>query len=57
MLACRNAKKDGMETIIKMLLEHKDIDVNKQNNDGCTALMLACRYSGKIVQKELLKCY
>ena len=29
-----------------MLLEHKDIDVNKANNVGWTALMIVCANSG-----------
>jgi ankyrin repeat protein len=41
--------------IIEMLLEHKLIDINQQNNYGCTALMVASQYGLYKIIKILIK--
>lgn len=45
MLTVRNSKKDSSEETIRMLLSHQQIDDNLQNNNKCTALILAAIYS------------
>lgn len=43
------------ETIVKMLLEREDIDVNCQNGSGNTALMLVAWYGHGAIFKMLLE--
>ena len=52
MLACSYSKIDSFELIVKYLLDTGKIDVNLQDKNGNTALMIASRYS-KTYSSEL----
>jgi hypothetical protein len=45
MMATRHSNTDSTDKTVKILLEHTNIDVNLQNKNSCTALMLASIYS------------
>ena len=44
----------GSDSIVKDLLEHKNIDVNLQNKDGNTALLIALFNNRHIIAKQLI---
>jgi ankyrin repeat protein len=45
MLASRYSNNCSSIETVRMLLDHSDINVNLQNNNGFTASMLASKYS------------
>ncbi|CCX33707.1 Similar to Putative ankyrin repeat protein L93; acc. no. Q5UPG5 [Pyronema omphalodes CBS 100304] len=52
MYACR----EGHDDIVKLLLDHEDIQINLQKKeDGWTALMFACRYKMDAAAMKLLE--
>jgi ankyrin repeat protein len=55
MFASRYSNTDSTEETVKMLLEHPNIDVNLQNEDGWAALMFASRYSNTDSTEETVK--
>lgn len=56
MIAC--SRYSAQPAIVKMLLQHPNIDVNMQSNAGYTALMLACgeSFSQPEITEMLLSC-
>jgi ankyrin repeat protein len=55
LFSCRYSKKLSSDKIVEMLLEHPKIDVNLQNNNGWTALMVASRTSNTDSTEETVK--
>jgi hypothetical protein len=55
MFSCLFSKKYSSYKIIKILLGHPDIDVNSQDDEGWSALMLASRYSNTSSTQETVK--
>jgi ankyrin repeat protein len=49
------ASRNGLKEIVQLLLKHECINVNQQNNDGRTALMLASFVGHKEIIEMLLK--
>ena len=49
------AARHGHLDIVKLLLQHPDIDVNLQDKDDCTALMIAIIGGNKDIVELLLK--
>ena len=45
----------GFEEIVEMLLQHKNIQINLQDEDGDTALMYASMYGHKKIVQMLLQ--
>jgi ankyrin repeat protein len=55
MFSCLYSKKLSSNTIVETLLEQNKIDINLQNKDGYSALILASRHSGTTSTEETVK--
>jgi ankyrin repeat protein len=49
------ASQEGHAEVVKMLIQHKNIDINQQNENGKTALMLASERGHEDIVKMLLE--